>query len=1028
MIKSLQKNTLQSRLYTFTALCFSTKKLLFIFFVLLLFPILIRSQIIPQNAYSDLRWRQVGPYRGGWGTVAEGIPDEPNTYYFGGAGGGVWKTTDAGRTWQPLMQHENSAAIGALAISRSNSKIIYVGTGQITYRYDNLSGDGMYKSTDGGNTWNNIGLKDTRHIGAIIINAKDENNVIVAALGHIFGPNKERGIFKTSDGGKTWKHVLFVNDETGSIDLASDPSNPAVIYASFWKLRMHPWLDYYLDQRSTNGSGIYKSTNGGETWEKLNSKDLPQGKSGRISLATAHGKNGDIVYATIDAENDEQGVYRSNDGGKHWNHINNDGVLSSDYFSKLTVDPQNSDIVYFTGQSIRKSIDGGKSFTIFKGSPGGDDYHHIWINPKNSKYIITGSDQGTVITVNGGKTWSSWYNQPTGQFYHLAVDDQFPYRIYSGQQDNGTVSILSRGPYGVIEERDWHPVGGDERDYQIPKPGNPNIVIGTGLGGHISRFNNLTRQSADISPWPVSSYGQLQTTVKYRYTWITPLAFSPIGKHALYFGAQVLFKSLDDGDHWEIISPDLSGKKNGTKKCNQELQNAKDCGYGVIYTIAPSPIKEDMIWIGTDDGLIQLTKNAGKNWKNVTPLSIPLWGRVDAISPSYFSDNEAYAAINTHRLDKLNPIILKTKDGGNTWQTIINGIPVDEYVNTVKADPIKKGLLYAATNRSVYVSFNDGENWQVLSLNLPTTQIRDLLVHNSDLIAGTQGRGIWILDNLSSLRQIDSKVLSEPAHLFSPNIAYRLRGNENRDTPPPPETPLGENPPKGAIIDYWLKNKVSSPVKLAIYDSENKLVQRFSSEDTPEKLNAYRYFNKRYVSNHKQLNTNAGFHRFIWDIRYKRPESLNYSYSIAAVWDQGTPVLPEGALALPGKYKIILSANGKDYTKYLTLKLDPRINVPIQELDEQLKLSNKIITVVQQIINSVNEIDNYLKNSKDQKKNNEINNHKKNLTTVSNILAGLISKVQSADTSPTQAQKDLFADYNKQYKNLKNQFDILLKN
>ncbi|MCH8169850.1 MAG: hypothetical protein IIB07_01795, partial [Bacteroidetes bacterium] len=473
--------------------------------ILFLFPTeIVNSQTIPANAYSDLRWRQVGPYRGGWATVAEGIPDDPSTYYFGGAGGGVWKTTDAGITWQPLMQHENSAAVGALAIAPSNSKVIYVGTGQVTYRYDNLGGDGVYKTTDGGKTWKHIGLKDSRHIGAIIVNPNNENKVLVAALGHVFGPNKERGIFLTNDGGKSWKHVLFVNENTGAIDLASDPTNPLIIYAAFWKLRMHPWLDYYLPQRSADGSGIYKSTDGGETWEKLSSKDLPSGDLGRIGLAAARGHNGQIIYATIDAGNNQQGLYRSNDGGKNWIHVNNDGVLSANYFSKLTVDPQNPDIIYFTGQSIRRSIDGGKTYTIFRGSPGGDDYHHIWINPKDSKYIITGSDQGAIITINGGKSWSSWYNQPTGQFYHLAADDQFPYRIYSGQQDNGTVSILSRGPYGVIEERDWHPVGGDERDYQIPKPGNPNIVFGTGLGGHITRFNNLTRQAAEISPWPVS--------------------------------------------------------------------------------------------------------------------------------------------------------------------------------------------------------------------------------------------------------------------------------------------------------------------------------------------------------------------------------------------------------------------------------------------------------------------------------------------------------------------------------------------
>lgn len=988
-----------------------------------LFPInFIKTQEIPQSAYSDMRWRQVGPYRGGWGTVAEGIPDNPNTYYFGGAGGGVWKTIDAGRTWTPKMQHEKSAAIGALAIAPSNPNVIYVGTGQVTYRYDNLGGDGMYKSTDAGESWVNIGLSDSRHIGAIIVMPDNENFLLVAALGHIFGPNKQRGVFLSENGGISWKHVLFVNENTGAIDLATDPSNPAVVYAAFWKLRMHPWLDYYLDQRSADGSGIYKSTDFGKTWNKITSENLPNGNIGRIGLAAAHNMNGKLIYATIDADNNQQGLYKSTDGGMNWIKVNSDPVLTANYFSKLTVDPQNPNIIYFTGQSIRKSTDGGKTYEVFKGSPGGDDYHHIWINPKNSNYIITGSDQGTVISVNGGKTWSSWYNQPTGQFYHLAADDQFPYRIYSGQQDNGTVSILSRGPYGVIEQRDWHPVGGDERDYQIPKPGNPNIVFGTGLGGHITRFDNITRQSAEISPWPVSSYGQLQTTVKYRYTWITPLAFSPLGKHAMYFGAQVLFKSLDDGDHWEIISPDLSGKKNNSSDCdNPDLQKAKDCGFGVIYSISPSPIDENSIWVGTDDGLIQLTEDGGKTWKNIAPDLVPLWGRIDAISPSVFSSDVAYVAVNTHRLDKLNPIILKTNDKGKNWKLITNGLPEDEYINVVREDTEKKGLLFAGTNRSVYVSFNDGEFWQPLSLNLPSTQIRDLLVHKGDLIAASQGRGIWVLDDLSPLRELTGRILKQPVHLFAPANVYRLRGNENRDTPPPPETPLGENPPKGAIIDYWLKDQINSSIKLSIFDLNGNLIRSYSSEDNTGKLNAYRYFDKRWVGEHKKLFTTAGMHRFIWDLRYTRPKALSYNYTIAAVWDQGTPLVPEGPLVLPGKYKVVLSVNGKDYVQFINILLDPRINLSDEALKEQLNLSTQIINVLEEIVSAVKELDN-ADNSQ-----NDLIKLKKDFSEVANVLASLVSKVQSADSAPTKGQRDLFNEYSTKYKTL-NLKRISLKN
>lgn len=980
------------------------------------------AQHINTNGYQDMRWRQVGPYRAGWGTVARGIPDQPNTYYFGGAGGGVWKTTDAGRTWQGLMQHENSAAVGALEIAPSNPRTIYVGSGQVTYRYDCLDGDGVYKSTDGGQTWANIGLTDTRHIGDIYIDPRNENHVLVAALGHIFGPNKDRGVFQTRDGGKTWTKTLFVNDETGAIDLASDPDNPSVIYVGIWKLRMHPWLDYYLPQRSANGSGIYKSINGGDTWEKLSGPDLPSGNLGRIGLACAQGFGGRLVYATIDAENGQQGLYRSEDGGQSWKHMNSDGVLAGTYFSRFVVDPRDANVLYFTGQSIRKSIDGGKTYFVFKGSPGGDDYHDIWINPKNPKYMITGSDQGTVVSVNGGKSWSSWYNQPTGQFYHLAADDQFPYRIYSGQQDNGTVSILSRGPYGVIEERDWHPVGGDERDYQVPKPGDPNIVIGTGLGGHITRFNNSTRQSAEVSPWPVSSYGALQTTVKYRYTWITPLAFSHLGNHAMYFGAQVLFKSEDDGDHWEIISPDLSGKKADSDGCNQELQKAMDCGYGVIYTIAPSPVQENTLWVGTDDGMVQITHDGGGKWQNISPPQVPLWGRVDAIDPSAINKEEAYVAINVHRLDEKYPLLLKTMDGGKSWSKIVNGLPKSEYTSVVRADPEKRGLLYAGTNRSVYISFDDGDNWQPITLNFPTTLVRDLLVHQGDLIVATQGRGIWVMDNLSVLRQLNPTVLSKKSYLFSPALAYRLRGNENHDTPPPPETPLGENPPSGAMIDYWLGESPTTPIELKIFDVQNNLVRKFSSDDEQEQLRAYRYFDKRWVSQHQVLSSEKGMHRFIWDLRYDRPKSPGYSYSIAAVWDRGGAILPQGPLVLPGKYKVELTVNGRASTQYLTVELDPRINVATHDLEAQLQLTVQIQKTLEHALSEKEEIEKSLKSIMDKEKRVKAEQVHKGVQDVARIMAGLITKVQSADTAPTQGQRDLFEAYRLKFQKLTSQW------
>ncbi len=789
----------------------------------------INAQKIPANTYADMQWRLVGPFRAGWATMAAGVTTAPNTFYFGSAGGGVWKTDDAGRTWQPLMQHQSASSIGAIAVAPSNPDILYVGTGQVALRYDILSGNGIYRSNDGGKTWKHVGLDATRHIGRLLIDPHNPNRVLAAAMGNAFKPNSERGVFLTDNGGKNWKRVLYVNNKTGAVDLASDPLYPSIVYAAMWQMQMHPWLDYFTPQIGP-GSGIYKSTDGGNHWKHIAGNGIPAGPLGRIGLAVARGSKEQIVYAAIKAPKSQSGLYVSDNGGKSWHLVNSNGTLADSYFNRITVNPTNSKIIYVMGRSIRRSADGGKHFTIIKGAPGGDDYHFLWINPADTTHMITASDQGAVVTVNGGKSWSSWYNQPTGQFYHLAIDNRFPYRIYSGQQDNGTVCILSRGPYGVIGNRDWHPVGGSERDYEIPKPGNPNIVFGTGLGGSISRFNQITRQVTNVSPWPISSYGDRLNTVRYRYTWITPLAFSPLGLHPMYFGAQVLFKSLDDGNHWKVVSPDLSGKITDRKDItNPDLTQARSIGYGVIYTIAPSPIAKKVIWIGTDDGLIWLTTDNGNHWHNVTPPTVPLWARIDAVSPSAFSSKTAYTAVNTHRLGKLAPLIIKTTDNGKNWQTIIHGIPSNEYVNVVRADPVRKGLLYAGTNRSVYVSFNSGEQWYPLTLNLPTTSIRDLLLHEGDLIAATQGRGIWILDDIKPLREINVNLEKKSVYLFSPAKAWRIRSNENRDTPFPPSTPYAQNPPAGAIIDYWLKSDVHNPIKLTFRDSKGNIVRSFSS-------------------------------------------------------------------------------------------------------------------------------------------------------------------------------------------------------
>jgi len=977
------------------------------------------AQQIPEAAYGDMKWRFVGPQRAGWATVAEGIPDHPNTFYFGAVGGGVWKTMDAGLTWTGLMQNERSSSVGALAIAPSNPNIIYVGTGQVAYRYDILSGDGVYRSDDGGMTWRNIGLPESHHVGRILVDPRNPDRVLVAALGHVFGPNAERGVFLTNDGGRSWKHVLSVDDRTGAVDLSFDPLLPSVVYAAAWQVRMRPWLDYFVDQFYP-GSGIYKSTDGGEHWARLKGNGLPEGNLGRIGLSVARGSKGQILYATVEGPDTIGGLYRSRDGGLHWDYMNHDGALGSSYFGRVTVDPKDPETVYVMGRSIGRSTDGGMHFTLIKGAPGGDDYHFLWINPLDPGYMITGSDQGAAVTVNGGLSWSNWYNQPTGQFYHVAVDDRFPYRIYGSQQDNGTVQILSRGPYGVIDERDWHPVGADERDFVIPKPGNPEMVFGSGLGGSLSRFDEVTRQSAQISPWPISSYGARLNTVKYRYTWITPIAVSPIEPFPLYFGAQFLFRSPDDGNTWEIVSPDLTGKTDDAGPCQDpDPAQAIACGYGVIYEIAPSPVDANVLWVGTDNGLIQLTTNGCKDWINVTPKEIPQWARIDAIAPSHFDARRAYAAVNLKRLDRLTPLIMRTTDSGASWVTISDGIPGDECVYVVAEDPVRPGLLFAGTNRGAYVSFDDGSSWQALSLNLPTTSVRDMMVHQGDLIAATNGRGIWILDNIAPLRELTRETAQEPAYLFQPAPAWRMRGNENRDTPWPPSTPLAQNPPSGATIDYWLREDTKGPVRITILDADGREVRTFSSDDAPEVLNAEQYFEEGWLEPSEALRSEAGMHRFVWDLRYPRPASLSYSYTIAGVWKHGTPVEPEGPLVLPGNYTVVLTANGRRHEKPLEVALDPRVHVSRPDLEAQLALADSVIGALGAGVDAHKTIERIRSEHRvplaaDLADSLSALAGGLGLQSVCGSLKDLLVAILSADAVPTQGQRDAFSHYQKE--------------
>ena len=896
---------------------------------------------LPQSALAALRWRLVGPFRGGWATMAAGAPQYPNTFYIGTAGGGVWKTVDAGRTWD-AVGNTLPPSIGAIAVAPSSPDTVYVGTGQAAPRYDVGEGEGVFKSTDGGRTWHSLGLASTRHIGRIWVDPNNANVVLVAALGHLYGANTQRGIYRSTDGGKTWQHVLYINDQTGVVDLAADPGDPKLLYAAAWQMRDWPWLDYF-EPHGGPGSGIYRSTDGGQHWTRLQGGGWPQGPLGRIGLAVTHTANGTRIYAAVDSVT-EGGVWRSDDGGEHWQRVNHDeDVFGNWYFARLTADPRNPDVVYSAGQSIRRSTDGGRTWHIIKGAPGGDDYHFLWINPLHPDHWITASDQGAVITVDDGRTWSSWYNQPTGQFYHLAADNRFPYWIYSGQQDSGTVGAASRSDYGSLTLRDWHPVGGDERDYMVPDPDDPNLVFGSGLGGRVSRWDALTGQVANVSPYPVNSYGADPLKVKYRYGWVTPLVFTPTTPHALLLGAQVLFRSTDLGQSWQVISPDLTGAVTGTPRCSTAATGelARRCGFGVISAIAPSPLKRSEIWVGTDSGLIQLTRDGGRHWENVTPPALAPWEKVSAVSASSLDPGTAYAAVDDKRRDDFRPHVFRTHDYGQTWTEIDTGLPADQPVKVVRADPVRPDLLYAGTDRGVFVSFDDGAHWQSLSLNLPNVRVSDLLVHDDDLIAATEGRGIWVLDDVTPLRQLSAGVLAAPAHLFAPEVAFRVHPNNNRDTPLPPSTPQGQNPPAGALIDYWLGPGVHGPVTLAIYDFKGRLVRRFASDETPRLIHADRYFARTWLRPAEQLSASPGMHRFVWNLRFARPQAISYSYSMAAVFGEDTPTAVDGPFVLPGIYSIVLTVEGQTYRAPLVVRLDPRVHVSRADLRSLLSFSQR---------------------------------------------------------------------------------------
>ncbi len=908
-----------------------------------------RAQV-PASLFDGLRWRMIGPFRGGRAIAASGVAGDPATYYFGAVGGGIWKSTNSGVTWKPIFDGQSAASIGTLELAPSDPKVIYAGTGEADIRSDLASGNGVYKSVDAGQTWTHIGLADTRQIGRIVVHPTNPDIVYVAALGHAYGPNEERGVFRSTDGGRSWQKVLYKSPNIGAADLAIDPENPQVIYATLWQAQRPPWSVYGPIEGP--GGGLYKSSDGGDHWTQLTGSGLPEGPWHRAGVAVARGTDGRRVYALIDAVA-ATGLFRSDDAGRTWTKVSNDTRIDSRswYFSSVTVDPKDPDTVYLPNVAIYRSTDGGRNFTVLKGAPGGDDYHFLWIDPSAPARMIQASDQGVSISLDRGNTWSSWYNQATAQIYHVIADRQFPYNVYGSQQDSGTVALPSRTDHGHILENDRWSVGGAESGYIAQDATNPDIFYVSNTYGSLDRFDRRSGQAQNITPWPLAAGGDISQR-KYRFPWTAPLVVSPVD-HALYYGAQYVLKTVDGGLNWQIISPDLTGasKNPGADESPVTIANAKQRGYGVVYTIAPSPLAAAQIWAGSDTGLIHLTRDGGKSWSDVTPKGLSDWSKVTHIEASHFAAGEAYAAIDRHRLDDLKPYLFRTRDFGKTWTEIAAGIGPTSFVNAVREDPSRRGLLYAATETAVYVSFDDGDHWQPLQLNMPTVSVRDLIIHGDDLVIATHGRSFWILDDVSALRQINAKVTASDAWLFQPAAAIRLNPEAFMGTPFPPETSQAENRPDGAIVDYYLRTAATGEVTLEILDPKNEVVRRFSSNDKPAQSRRRQAIADYWLTPPPGLGTRAGMSRFVWDLRYARASAE----ADGGGGEDGAP--GRGPQVLPGMYQVRLTVAGRQFTQPLKVALDPRSTATPADLARQFDLAMKAWCDLKTTVSTVSQLD-----------------------------------------------------------------------
>jgi photosystem II stability/assembly factor-like uncharacterized protein len=886
----------------------------------------VRSQTLDENALKGMKWRQVGPFRGGRALAVAGVAGDPETYYFGSVAGGVWKTTNGGITWMPMTDKTGIMSVGAVAVAPSDPNVIYVGTGESCWRGNISYGDGMYKSLDGGKTWNHIGLEDTRHIARIVVNPTNPEVLYVAAMGHAYGPNETRGVFKTSDGGKSWQKVLFKDNKTGAIDLTFDPSNPHILFAALYEAQRYPWTAV----SGGPGSGLYKSIDDGATWKRLEGHGLPSGVLGRIGV-TVSGADGNRVYAILEAE--KGGIYRSEDAGDTWQLINPDHRFTQRawYFHHIFADPKNVDTVYVLNTAVYRSTDGGHTFNTLR-APHGDN-HGLWIDPTHPEWMINSNDGGATISHDGGKSWTTQANQPTAQFYHVATDNAFPYRIYGAQQDNSTVAIASRSDDGIIDRPDWYEVGGGESGFVVPDPANPDVVYAGSYDGLITRFDKKNHQEQDISSWPLNPMGSGAADLKHRFQWTAPIMMSANDPNAVYHGGEEVFKTTDGGTNWTEISGDLTRNDKSKQKSSGgplTQDNTSVEYYDTVFALAESPIEKGLIWAGSDDGLVHVTRDGGQHWSDVTSKEFGEWSLVSIIEPSQHSADTAYVAIDRHKLDDFHPYLFKTADLGKSWTKITAGLPDNSYAHAIREDPKRKGLLYAGTENGIYISFDDGGHWQSLKLNLPTTPIHDLTIKGDDLIVATHGRAFWVLDDIAPLRQMNAAAESAEAHLYQPSSAIRFRGP---GFTLPATVPVGANPPAGAIIYYSLKAAPKDPITLEVFDEHGKLVRKYSSKKTGGGASPVEEeFGFRGQS--AQLPAEAGLNRFVWDMHYETPITVP-----GAVGWGGRPA---GPLVVPGTYEIKLTVGGKTESAKVEITKDPRLSVSQGDLQKQEEFAMRI--------------------------------------------------------------------------------------